>query len=184
LFVTLTDNCTKEDLDLFWIEGGFKDVATLGEIYLNKEYPDTPERSEFWWAGMRSMGDFMFTCPTKYFGQHYSSDSYIYHYEHYVREMPNFVSHGAELPFVFHLDAALTDEDDEAMGDVMATYWGKFVRDGAPGGAWKVYDKAGDANIRGLVEKDEEHDLQGLKEDACEFFMAATTKRISETFDL
>ena len=69
------------------------------------------------------------------------------------------------------------------MADLMAGYWGEFMRSGAPGGTWKPYDRRRDAHIQGIVEKRQVHGLHGMKAGECDFFMAATTKRISADFD-
>ena len=42
-------------------------IDVLDEVYLNeKTYPDLNGATEYWWAGMRSLGDNAMSCPANY----------------------------------------------------------------------------------------------------------------------
>jgi hypothetical protein len=66
MFITLDGNATEVDLEEFWRTGGFGvkdgDIEQLKQIYLDQDYPLDDDKNVYWWAGQRSLGDFMFTC--------------------------------------------------------------------------------------------------------------------------
>ncbi|CAE7560468.1 cryS, partial [Symbiodinium microadriaticum] len=139
LFTYMPKDATAAQLYKYWEWCGYsaEEISSLESLYLTQVYPTIEGTSRYWWAGERSAGDAVFSCPSVRTANLLStqarreSDSFLYHFEHSKGENV-LIPHTAELPFVFHNTLELDNEEDWLMADVMSSYWGNFLIDHDP----------------------------------------------------
>ncbi|GMH68447.1 hypothetical protein TrST_g4374 [Triparma strigata] len=193
MFTSVTTNGTNEELIEYWTTGPWTDeeVAKMTEIYLVENegtYPSVEGYSTAWWASVRSLGDLSFTCPTQHAAPYVTaadSGTFVYHFEH-VNSANVAVSHGDEVPYVFHdYDRILgADKEDKATCDVVASMWLDFFVVGNPngGGEGEVWSP-GAENVL-LIEGADNMSTaaQGWKDSECEFWHDTMARIVNENF--
>ncbi|WP_409432446.1 carboxylesterase/lipase family protein [Litorimonas sp. RW-G-Af-16] len=106
--------------------------------------------TDFMTGGEAMMGDEIFGVNIRYIAEQNEtagSDTYVYHFSRVPPSDTQTLGafHAAEIPFVFDSSEPILglSEDDEALTEIMLTYWTNFARTGNPNDAklpnWPIY---------------------------------------------
>ena len=208
MFVPLTYTATQDDLIAYWrvYYPSDRDIQTLLDFYVtgpeSLTYPmvvmDGQVVSDYWWAGQRSIADGSFFCAAKYSSRQLSrqytegtrsSTVYLYHFDYLAAgsSVP-FVQHTNEIPLVFHTKTYPRSLEDVRMADMMAGYWGAFVKEHNPNAKgpeelpmWPKY-RAKEDNLLTLAGSEKVFVTTGLHDDICEFFNTRAEAAIKADF--
>ena len=212
MFCSLSRDASQQDLNDYWTAcqvDNAVDRARLQDIYVTSRtgsdaYPVVQGNGVYWWAGERSLGDTIMSCPAKYVGQTLSSqgheDLYTYHFEHVAKYEESkryeanrgLVTHASELPFVFHFETLLLKYADRKMADVMATYWGNFLisEKGNPNEkhvgdkhlpTWPTYHADSD-QVLAMPDRQGINVKVGLKKEECDYWIPFIESSITKDF--
>ncbi|GMH79944.1 hypothetical protein TL16_g08331 [Triparma laevis f. inornata] len=188
MFTQVLTNGTTEDLIEYWNSGPWLDseIAEMTQIYLvefKDSYPEVEDHSVAWWASIRSLGDLSFTCATQHATPYITSTSptFVYHFEH-VDSANIAVSHGAEVPYVFHdIERILgADDEDKRTCDAVAGMWLDFFDEYNPNpGVWE----AGTENVL-MIESSEEMTTADdtFKKRECDFWFDVMARLVDDYF--
>ena len=183
-------------------------METVKGVYLDDPemvYPDpaTVETSRSWWGGQRSLGDYLFSCPTRAVGIKVAGDEgrmenvRVYHFKK-VQYGSIVVPHTEELNYLFPVPpelGGLMDEEDLDISETLIAYWGNFMisHDGDPNVCWReeckelpywpVYN-VDDDEVMGIGGVDEGgvRTVRGLKEIECVYWIQEIEEDMGEYF--
>ena len=212
MFCSMDRASNQDDLFTYWKACGVQtqsDLEKLNSLYIKSNpspiYPIdgvAEGTTKYWFAGERSLGDAIMSCPAKHLSIHVSSKQpvYMYHFEHIAKfessehDQSNLglVTHASELPFVYHFNSFLLKRTDRKMADVMATYWGNFLisKNGNPNEKhvgkmdlplWPLYTTDGD-EVLALPDAKEVHTVAGLKKAECDYWIPFVQANIQADF--
>eukprot|EP00602_Paraphysomonas_sp_CaronLab_P001064 CAMPEP_0185036522 /NCGR_PEP_ID=MMETSP1103-20130426/29630_1 /TAXON_ID=36769 /ORGANISM="Paraphysomonas bandaiensis, Strain Caron Lab Isolate" /LENGTH=516 /DNA_ID=CAMNT_0027574085 /DNA_START=159 /DNA_END=1709 /DNA_ORIENTATION=+ len=195
--IELPKDMDHQQLEAYWTAQGYSEyqINTLNELYVDgKSYPDGA--SKYWYAAERSTGDDVMSCPANYASRQLSSlrdhtsPVYLYFFDHRRTNM-NYVAHFSEVPFVFHWEYIMRNEEDQRMADVMTSYWGNFIVDpnhdpssGVVGVKdvpnWPAYGQSDFSQT--LINADDIELVSDLKKEECDFFLPLMDEEIRMNF--
>ena len=198
----LPKNATMAQLHAYWGSLGISpaDKTTLDALYVTgKTYPVIEGTSNEWWAGQRSLGDAIMSCPAKHASLSISGQQHVYEYffEHvssYADDNADLVTHASELPYVFHMNPLFfKSPPDRGMSNVMATYWGNFLMSaksdpnehhvGVPNlPTWPLFSAADDVHVMDLVERSNVADIASFKDGECAYWIPYTDAILQADF--
>jgi len=195
MFCDLNKEATQEDLTAWWKTYSVGPEA-LNPLYVGKPYPTVAGYSDFWWAGMRSLGDMAMSCPANYASAslHAKQPVYQYWFTHvskYATKHDDLVIHGSELPFVLQVKNVFDDMKDREMSNMMASYWGNFLmsESGNPNehhvglkllAKWPQYTEKNPV-IMNLDEADNSKPINDLKKEECDYWIPFVDNWIKTT---
>lgn len=213
MFTALDQNsATENQLKLMWGAADYLDNDKMESLYVtDKQYPTDTGYSFYWYAGERSIGDLVFSCPDKYAaniiskhlkeGTLQNAKSYVYHFEHISEFQPpqmQVVDHASELPYTFHMTYLMQDNStDVPVADLMSTYWGNFLLSGDPNHQQSFgvqLDKEGIApwapysfdqiNVHAVEDGTASgvRNLESYKTDECDYLIPIIENNIKESF--
>ena len=196
MFCDLQKDATMDDLHDYWTLYDVDDAGqeVLTGVYLDgKTYPKLDGATEYWWAGMRSLGDEAMSCPANYAATQLHNHQPVF--QHFFQRVTNYankndglVIHGSELPFVLHLKNIFFNIKDRKMSDIMSSYWTNFLlsEKGDPNehhaGSkllpdWPQYTDT-NPSVLNIVDYDNIQSVQSLKQAECDFWIPFVNQSI------